>query len=301
MPNGPVTASGLRTLTAIEIACGAGALCKGCKDGATEFRRTSDAALRRKDLALVWHGMPPSLCAPNLPALHAVSQTARWTAAVTRRLAAGGEAFVVIGGDHSCAIGTWSGVADALRTSGPLGLIWIDAHMDMHLPETTHSGALNGMPMAALLGCGALALTSIAETGPAINSQHACLVGVRSFEPEEVAFAERWGIRVVGMEEVRLRGVDAALAEALAIATDGTAGFGISLDLDVFDPTDAPGVGTPEPGGIRAATFLEAWRELCRDPRCLGIEIVEYNPSLDRSRCTARLMENLVVGFGRRG
>jgi len=185
-------------------------------------------------------------------------------------------------------------VANALPKSAPLGLVWIDAHMDMHVPETTHSGAINGMPGASLLGRGAPELTSIAETGRAIDAHHICLVGARSFEPEEVEFAERFGVRVIGMDEVRLRGIDAALAEARAIATDHTAGYGISLDLDAFDPAEAPGVGTPEPGGISAAAFLHAWRELYRDPKCIGIEIAEYNPSLDHSGRTARLMGDLI-------
>jgi len=201
----------------------------------------------------------------------------------------------VIGGDHSCAIGTWSGAADALRRSGPLGLVWIDAHMDLHVPATTHSGAINGMPLAALLGYGAPELTSVANTGPAIHPHHVCLVGVRSFEIEELELAERLNIRVIRVEDVNRRGVEGVLAEAQAIAADGTAGYGVSLDLDAFDPLDAPGVGTPVPGGIRAATFLDTWSELTRDPKCVGIEIAEYNPGRDESERTARLISKLIA------
>jgi arginase len=216
---------------------------------------------------------------------------------MTQELVAGDERFLVIGGDHSCAIGTWSGVAAAWRDVGPLGLIWIDAHMDMHVPETSHSGAIHGMPVACLLGYGACKLTSIAGTRPALASEHLCLLGVRSFESEEAELAERLGVRVIGMDEVRARGIAAALAEAKAIATDGTAGFGISLDLDVFDPADAPGVGTPEPGGVRAAAFLDAWERLGRDLRCPGLEIAEYSPSRDKRGRTARLMTALVSAW----
>jgi len=217
---------------------------------------------------------------------------------MTRRLAANGERFVAIGGDHSCAIGTWSGVADALHNSGPLGLIWIDAHMDMHVPETTHSGAIHGMPVACLLGRGAPELVSVAQTGPAIQPRHVCLVGTRSFESEELVLAEQLGIRVVWMDEVCRRGIDAALSTAREIVTNGTAGFGVSLDLDAFDPADAPGVGTPEPGGIEAGFALHAWGELIRDSRCLGIEIAEYNPSRDVDGRTALLMADLMAALG---
>lgn len=295
MRNGVALSSRLDVLAAIEIACGAGAPDDGCKDGPAAFRRLSGERLRREGLSLLWHAMPRGLCDAAVPPLEAVSRTGRWTAGITRKLASAGDTFVAIGGDHSCAVGTWSGVADALRASGPIGLVWIDAHMDMHVPETTPSGAIHGMPVAALLGHGARQLTSIAETGPALSARHVCLVGTRSFEAEETAFAERFGIRVIGMEEVRRIGIDAALAEAQTIATNGTVGFGVSLDLDAFDPADAPGVGSPAPGGIAAAAFMAPWRKLYADARCLGLELVEYNPAHDASARTARLMESLVL------
>lgn len=299
MRNGVALSSRLDVLAAIEIACGAGAPDDGCKDGPAAFRRLSGERLHREGLSLLWRHMPRGLCDATLPPLEAVSRTGRWTASITRQLARAGDPFVAIGGDHSCAVGTWSGVADALRASGPIGLVWIDAHMDMHVPETTPSGAIHGMPVAALLGHGAPQLTAIAETGPAFLARHICLVGARSFEPEETAFAERFGIRVIAMEEVRRIGIGTALAEAHAIATNGTAGFGVSLDLDAFDPADAPGVGSPAPRGIAAADFMTPWRKLYADPKCLGLELVEYNPAHDKSARTARLMENLILARSR--
>jgi arginase len=282
-------------MTAVEVSCGAGALNHGCGDGPAEFRRHGDPKLRSKGMVLSWQRLPRELGTANADPIDVVHRTSLWTAGMTRRLTACGESFVVIGGDHSCAIGTWSGAADALRRSGPLGLVWIDAHMDLHVPATTHSGAINGMPLAALLGYGAPALTSVARTGAAIHPHHVCLVGVRSFEAEELALAERLNIRLIRMEEVSRRGVEGVLAEAQAIAADGTAGYGVSLDLDAFDPLDAPGVGTPVPGGIRAATFLDTWSELTRDPKCVGIEIAEYNPGRDESERTARLISKLIA------
>jgi arginase len=291
------TISRTQRIAVIEVATGAGARDSGCRDGPAGFRQNAESRLREQGVRPTWHRMPGHLCSIDLPPLQVVSCTACWTAGITRRLTADGERFLVVGGDHSCAIGTWSGVSDALRPAGALGLVWIDAHMDMHVPETTHSGAINGMPVACLLGHGAPELTSVAQDGPAIDPRHVCLVGARSFEPEEIEFAKRHGVRVIGMPEVRRRGIEAVLAEAKAIATHGTAGYGVSLDLDAFDPTEAPGVGTPVPGGLRAADFLAPWAELTRDSTCVGIEIVEYNPSRDQSGRTARLMQELVLAW----
>lgn len=294
------TPSRTQTIAAVEVAIGAGAKDPGCRDGPAGFRRHAEAELGAHGVALAWRHMPKTLHEMSAPRLDVVASTARWTAGVTRKLAADAERFLVIGGDHSCAIGTWSGAADALRPSGALGLIWIDAHMDMHVPETSHSGAINGMPVAALLGHGAPQLTSVSQGGAAIDPRHLCLIGARSFEPEEVVFAQRHGVRVIDMPEVQRRGLKAVLAEAHAIATNGTIGYGVSLDLDAFDPHEAPGVGTPALDGIHAADFLAPWSALIKNAACVGIEIVEYNPARDRAVRTARLMQDLVLAWARR-
>lgn len=294
------TGSRSQTVAAIEVAIGAGAKDPGCRDGAAGFRQYVEPELCAHGVTLAWQHMPQSLRDLVASPLDMVASTARWTAGVTRRLVSEGDRFLVVGGDHSCAIGSWSGVADALRPSGPLGLIWIDAHMDMHVPETSHSGAINGMPVAALLGYGAPQLTSVAQGGAAIDPRDLCLIGVRSFEPEEVVFAQRHGVRVIDMPEVQRRGIKAVLAEAHAIATNGTVGYGVSLDLDAFDPVEAPGVGTPAPDGIHAANFMAPWSALIEGTSCVGIEIVEYNPARDRAVRTARLMQDLVLAWARR-
>ncbi len=288
-------AMGLKRIPTVAVACGAGALDPGCKDGPAAFRQHWDRSPCPADVELVWERMPDDLCPDGATPLDVVATTARWLATVTRRQTESGSRPLVIGGDHSCAVGTWSGVSRALRRSGPLGLVWIDAHMDMHVPETTHSGAINGMPVAALLGYGAPELTGLAGDRRAVEASHVCLVGARSFEPEEVAFAKRHGVRVIDMDEVLRRGVRAALAEARAIATNGTAGYGLSLDLDAFDPTEAPGVGTPAPGGIHAGEFFDAWSGLTGDPSCRAIEFVEFNPHRDQAGKTARLLGALVA------
>jgi len=205
--------------------------------------------------------------------------------AVADTIAAG--AFpLVIGGDHSCAVGTWSGVASASR--GSLGLLWIDAHLDSHTPETSHTGLIYGMPLAALLGHGDPAFTDCLVPGAKILPQHACVLGARSYEPEERALLDRIGVRVIGMEEIGRRGVTATLAEAVSIVGRASAGYGITLDLDVLDPRDAPGVGTPAPGGVRAAELIPALALVGSDPRLRALEIAEYNPRRDRNGVTLK-------------
>jgi arginase len=191
----------------------------------------------------------------------------------------------VLGGDHSCAGGTWSGVARA--TKGALGLVWVDAHMDAHTPRTSHTGRLHGMPLAWLLGQDDDPLYGLA-TG-VLEPQNVALVGVRSYEPEERERLERLGVRVVYMNEVAARGIDAVLDEAVAIATRGTAAFGLSVDLDVVTPEEAPGVGTPVPGGVAASALARALERIGGRPDLIAVEIVEYSPRLDPDGHTARV------------
>jgi arginase len=192
---------------------------------------------------------------------------------------------VVIGGDHSCAVGTWRGVAAAYE--GPVGLVWIDAHMDAHTRTTSPSGNVHGMPLAHLLG---------EWGGPrALAPGHVCLIGIRSFEPEEEALLERLGVRVYRMDEVRARGLDAVMGEALAIATTGTRAFGVSLDVDAVDPQDAPGVSTPAAAGLAPGALLRALRLAAAAPGFAALEVVEYNPVVDLQGRTAELVADALA------
>jgi arginase len=201
----------------------------------------------------------------------------------------------VIGGDHSCAGGTWAGVARALheKGSGPLGLAWIDAHMDAHTPATSHTGRLHGMPLAWLLGQDDDPLYGLASG--VLQPQHVCLVGVRSFEREEKQRLEELGVRVIHMAEVRSRGIDAAIEEAVGIASRGTAAYGISIDLDVISPEDAPGVGTPVAGGITGRDLAHALRRIGGGANLAALELVEYLPRLDRDGCSAAVAVELIA------
>jgi arginase len=202
---------------------------------------------------------------------------------------------LVVGGDHSCGIGTWSGVHQGVRQRGAMGLIWIDAHMDSHTPDTTPTGALHGMPLATLLGYGDPRLVGVGDTQAKLAARHTCLIGVRSFEEGEAALIEELGVRVFFAEEVRTRGMAPVLAEALAIVQAGTVGFGVSIDLDAVDPADAPGVGSPVGGGIGGAELVQALAQLADNPRLLGLEIAEYNPFLDTSGVTRDLVLRLAA------
>lgn len=208
-----------------------------------------------------------------------------------------GKLPLVIGGDHSCAIGTWSGAALALKKHGPLGLVWIDAHMDSHTPETTPSGAIHGMPLAALLGYGAPELVNIAAFSPKILPAQLCLIGVRSFESGEAALLQRLGVRVFFMKEVKLRGIAAVMAEALAIAMHGTAGFGISIDLDAFSPEESPGVGTPVRHGLHHLVLDKVLRGILHHPQLAALELAEYNPQRDQNQRSLRLATDLLGAF----
>src|SRR5256885_3823135 len=197
----------------------------------------------------------------------------------------------VLGGDHSCAGGTWTGVARSLR--GDLGLVWVDAHMDSHTPGTSHSGRLHGMPLAWLLGQDDDPLYGLASG--VLDPRHVCLVGVRSYEPEESERLARLGVRVYLMEEVRQRGLRRALDDALRIASQDTAGFGISIDLDVVTPEDAPGVAVPAEGGLGGAARPPAPEGIGRRSRPGALELVEYCPRLDKGGRSAQVAVDLLA------
>jgi arginase len=213
---------------------------------------------------------------------------------------AAGHLPVVIGGDHSCAVGTWSAAAAALRDAGPagsgprdgrLGLVWIDAHLDAHTPETSESKMPHGMPIASLLGHGPAGLTGVADAAPKLRPEDLVLIGPRSWEPGEAALLERLGVRVMTGGEVARRGFADCMREAIARVTAATAGWGVSFDLDALDPRDAPGTGSPVAHGLRLAEVSAALHGVAQDARLIACELVEYTPELDLHRVTAGAAE----------
>lgn len=203
--------------------------------------------------------------------------------------------FAVIGGDHTSAIGTWSGAYEAIKNKGPLGLIWIDAHMDSHTPDTSESMRLHGMPLACLLGEGYSGLRSMLCSHPKIKPEHLCLIGVRSFEQGEAEFLKKLNVRIYFMDEVKRRGIKTVLAEAKKQVSEHTAAYGVSLDLDGIDPTDAPAVNAVEPNGISAQELCAALPLLAGDKKFIGLEIAEFDPHLDKDKRTEQLIIKLIV------
>ena len=279
-----------RQVELIGAAWGLGGAHPGCADAPEALAPLLVEQLQRRGVGLRAGPMlHPSAAERRKQA--AVSKLCGALATAVADAARRGALPCVLGGDHSCAGGTWTGVARALH--GNLGLVWIDAHMDAHTPGTSHTGRLHGMPLAWLLGQDDDPLYGLAAG--VLEPQHVALVGVRSFEPEERERLDRLGVRVVFMDEIAARGLPSVLDEALGIATNGTAGFGISVDLDVVTPDEAPGVGTPVPGGLPGTELARALERIGGHPDLAAVELVEYCPRLDPTGSTARIAVDIAA------
>ena len=209
---------------------------------------------------------------------------------------------LVLGGDHSVGAGTVSGVAEFYRRqSKKIGLIWIDAHTDINTPESSPSGNVHGMPLAAIMGLGPAELANILNFSPKVSPDNCVLVGVRDIDAIERENVRRSGIHVFTMRDIDERGMRNVMETAVRIAGDGTVGYHVSLDMDWVDPEDAPGVGTPVRGG---ATYREAHlaMEIIADNgQLLSFEIVEVNPVIDEHNRTADLAVELALSaFGKK-
>lgn len=276
----------------IGAASGLGAQDRRCEDGPVEFHRSQAWHELEHHPLVDWGRTLFAPEAPGMPAVGRIAALCRHLADEVALTVAAGEFPLVIGGDHSVAIGTWSAVA---RLAGaPVGLLWIDAHLDSHTPETSYSGAIHGMPLACLLGRGDKRLLNLGLAGAQLDPAHTVVFGPRSYEPEELDFLRRMGVRIIGNDEILTRGFAACLAEAADTVAAAPAGFGVTLDLDAVDPDYAPGVGSPEPDGLGVCEVLVAFRELAGRPGLRAVEIVEYNPDRDRHGITADLISDLI-------
>jgi arginase len=209
---------------------------------------------------------------------------------------------LVLGGDHSVAIGTVTGVSRSFRDRGErVGLIWLDAHADMNTPETSPSGNIHGMPLACIVGLGPSELVDLGGYRPKIAPQNTVIVGLREVDLTERPHVRESGVRAFTMRDIDERGLRVVMEEAIQAASAGTVGFHCSLDMDFVDPKDAPGVGTAVRGG---ATYREAhlaMEMICDSRRMTSIEVVEVNPVLDEANRTADLAVELIMsGLGKR-
>jgi arginase len=276
----------------IGAASGVGASDSGCANGPVAFHRSQAWHEIEHHPLLDWG---PTLFSQDATGHGRVGRIAelchRLADVVSEALGAG--AFpLVLGGDHSVAIGTWSGVARFV--GAPVGLLWIDAHLDSHTPATSYTGAIHGMPLACLLGQGDKRLLEMGIAGAQVDPRHTVVLGSRSWEPEEAEFLARMGVRVIGHDEIDARGLDACIAEAANIVAGAADGFGVTIDLDAFDPQAAPGVGSPEPDGLPTRAVRDGLRHLAASPRLRALEVVEYIPDRDCNGITARLIGGLI-------
>lgn len=203
--------------------------------------------------------------------------------------------FLVIGGDHSCALGTWAGVLNALEPGKRLGLIWLDAHMDAHTFDTTPSGNIHGMPLSALLGKADGKLQHLLPTIKAIEPENLILLGTRSYESSEYELLKQADVTIVFAEQIR--DFEHLLVQAVEKLNRSCDLIGISIDLDFLRPEDAPGVETPVVGGIAAQSLLNALSQIKQHPKICGLELSEFNPSTDVNHQTLHLMKTIVETF----
>lgn len=203
---------------------------------------------------------------------------------------------LVLGGDHSVAIGTIAGASRYYHNRGErLGVIWVDAHSDMNTPDTTPSGNIHGMPLAVSLGCGISALTGIGGFTPKIHPEDTVLIGIRSIDESEKDLIHENGITVFTMRDIDERGMSEVIHEAIDIATCKSNGLHVSFDVDALDPSLAPGVGTPVSGGL---TYREAhllMEHIADSGMLTSLEVVEINPIIDTGNTTAEVAVGLLL------
>lgn len=280
-------------IAVIGAACAIAGTEAGSDQGPLVMQQSS--SLRDTHLPLAWdHIIFSRGEARQLDAMDNVIHYSQHIAQRTTRAVKRGEPFLTIGGDHSCAIGTWSGAASQLRkiNNGDLGLIWVDAHLDAHTPDSSDTGNIHGMPVAHLLGEGDTRLAHIGDDLPKIKPENLAIIGIRSFEAPEKELADRLGVRVYYIDEVKQRGIDVVLQEAYDRVTANTQAFGFSIDVDGFDPIYAPAVHTTVDDGINAPSFIEALQRLPKH-LMIGAEIAEFTPRLDKNHVTEKLVADL--------
>jgi arginase len=239
---------------------------------------------------------------PHAKYLKEITETCAAQAELVIQTLEAGKIPLTLGGDHSIAAGTVSGVAEFYRRKRQrVGLLWIDAHSDINTPDTSPSGNVHGMPLGAIMGLFHSPLSDLYDFSPKVRPENCVLVGIRDVDEHERENIRSSGVHTFTMRDIDERGMRAVMEEALRLAGRGTVGYHVSLDLDWIDPEDAPGVGTPVWGG---ATYREAHlaMEIIADHgRMLSFELVEVNPVLDERNQTAELAVELALSvFGKK-
>ena len=293
-----------RRVSIIGVPCGFGASIAGVDLGPAVMRvarlnqRIAQLGYEVRDLGDLRAECPrePGPDNPKAKYLPEIKAACEKLAVTVKSVVSAGELPIVIGGDHSIAIGSISGVASFYRQcQQALGLIWFDAHADMNTPETSPSGNIHGMPLAALLGYGLPELTQIEGFAPKLDPRFCAHVGARDVDPEERELIRRLGIRFFTMREIDERGMSACMDEAIAIAAKAPAGYHVTLDVDALDPGDAPGSGTIVRGGLTYREAHLALEKIAEADGMVSLEVVEINTALDSNNRTAELGVELVL------
>jgi len=235
---------------------------------------------------------------PRLKYLREIRQTCETLRDKVMEVLGAGRLPVILGGDHSIAMGTIAGLARFHRQrDAKVGLIWFDAHGDMNTAETSPSGNIHGMPLAVALGLGEESLVRLAGDAPMVEGSRAAVVGLRDVDPAERENLKASRIGAFTMRDIDERGMRAVMEAAIQRAGTGTAGIHVSFDLDGIDPDYAPGVGTPSPGGLSFREAHLAMEMLADTGKVLSVELVEVNPILDERNGTARLGVGLLASL----
>ncbi|MGB4057039.1 MAG: arginase [Alphaproteobacteria bacterium] len=297
----------VRQVRLIPFVCGAGAKLAGSERGPVEIKKHGlQAELSSAWRQVAWQEDPeilylrerdmmaalPPLGSPErrIVVLDHCRDIADRVEAVVRS----GAMPVTLGGDHSMAAGTIAGFARAKNAHGRIGVIWIDAHGDIHTPETSPSKAIHGMPVASLLGIGDKDFSMIGGAVPVLRPEHIAYLGLRSTEPEEDERIRAMGIRAYAMKDISPACTEEVFNQAWEVVTQGTDYFVLSIDLDAFDPEEASSVGSPEPGGFKKAETLAALGKLAAKRMPDMIEIVEFNPAMGDADKTYALLRDIL-------
>jgi len=234
--------------------------------------------------------------------LKEIAETCLDLARLVEKTLAEGMTPVVLGGDHSIAVGSLSGVANFFRQQHKrIGYLWLDAHGDMNTPDSSPSGNVHGMPLAAILGYGAPELVDLLDFKPKVEPRNVSIVGARDLDSKERRIIKESGVHVFTMRDIDERGMREVMTEALRFATDDTDGIAVDLDMDFVDPEDAPGVGTPVRGGVTYREAHLAMEMIADSEAMVSLEVVEINPVIDEHNKTATLgVELILSGLGKK-
>lgn len=249
-----------------------------------------------EDLGNVYSPTVETKSASNTSLLYAdeIIRVCETLARRVEKVVGAGDFPLVLGGDHSIAMGTVGGVARAVG-GGRVGVIWVDAHGDFNTKDTSPSGNIHGMPYASICGIGDPRLTDIGGVNPKVKCENAVIVGARDIDPDEATLIKKAGVTVFTMREIDERGIRRVMEDALDAACRNVAHLHISFDADVMDPEEAPGVGTPVPGGLTYREAHLAMEMTSEVPFFHSMEFVEVNPLMDERNRTGELMVGLAA------